>query len=226
MQPECSSASLNENTPNLPTVNIACNVLKGILEKAEKLVKDNLVSDIKGKENKQVAIACHSDVYPRVVIREDRKRKGEDIVELKCGPGKGCLNFSTHGMCSHTQAAALAWNVKNEHWRFLETSKKVGTSLQNLSKHGLPGGGSGKKDHVINRTGRNRRLQIQHQKRTLRHTRLATRLTIDNDKSNNNNNNSNNHHSNNNHNNNNNNILFQVLQTLIWDCKVCHNFNQ
>ena len=155
MQPECSSASLDENRPTLPTVNISRNVLKGILEKAEKLVKDNLVSGIKRKENKQIAIASQSDIYPRVVIREDRKRKGEDIVELKCSPGTGCLNFSTHGMCLHTQAAALAWDVKNEYWQFLETSKKVGTSLQNLSKHGLPGG-SGKKDHVINRTGRNR----------------------------------------------------------------------
>ena len=98
MQPESPSTSPDENTLTLPTVNIAGNVLKGILEKANKLVKDNLVSDIKGKENKQVAIASQSDVYPRVVIREDRKRKGEDIVELKCGPGKGCLNFSTHGM--------------------------------------------------------------------------------------------------------------------------------
>ena len=49
----------------MPDVNIACNVLRGILGKAEKLVQDDLVSEIRGKENKQVAIASQTDVYPR-----------------------------------------------------------------------------------------------------------------------------------------------------------------
>ena len=133
----------------MPAVNIAADVLEGILNKAEKLVQENLVSDIKGKGNKQVAIASHSDVYPRIVVREDRKRRGENVVELKCGPGKGCLNFSTHGMCSHTQAAAVAWDVKLEYWKFLETSKKIGTSLQNLSRHGLPNGSGNKLNGAV-----------------------------------------------------------------------------
>lgn len=55
-------------------------------------------------------------------------------------------------VCSHTQAATIAWDVKTEYWRFLETSKKVGTSLQNLAKYGLPSG-SGKKDNQIRRGG-------------------------------------------------------------------------
>ena len=135
---------------SMPDVNVACDVLRGILDKAEKLVQDDLVSEIRGQVNKQVAIASQTDVYPRIVIREDRKRRGENVVELKCGPGRGCLNFSTHGMCSHTQAASLVWHVKEEYWRFLETSKKVGTSLHSLAKHGLPDG-SGKKENQINR---------------------------------------------------------------------------
>ena len=57
-------------------------------------------------------------------------------------------------MCSHTQAAALSWNVKSEYWRFLESSKKVGTSLDKLSKHGLPSG-SGKKENQIRRGSSN-----------------------------------------------------------------------
>ena len=78
MQPESPSTSLDENILTLPTINIVGNVSKGILEK---LIKNNLVSDIKKKENIQVAIASLSDVYPRVVIHEDRKCKGEDILE-------------------------------------------------------------------------------------------------------------------------------------------------
>ena len=124
--------------------------MRGFLKKADKLIEDNLVSDIKGKENKQVAIASQSEVFPRIILREDRKRRGENVVELKCGPGKGCLNFVTLGMCSHTQAAALAWNVRQEYWRFLESSKKVGTSLHSLSRHGLPSG-SGKKENQMQR---------------------------------------------------------------------------
>lgn len=124
VSPNSSIAVRTENSFLMPAVNIAADVLEEILNKAEKLVQENLVSDIKGKGNKQVAIASHSDVYPRIVVREDRKRRGENVVELKCGPGKGCLNFSTHGMCSHTQAAAVAWDVKLEYWKFLETSKK------------------------------------------------------------------------------------------------------
>ena len=50
---------------SMPDMNIACNVLRGILGKAEKLVQDHLVSEIRGKENKQVAIASQTDVYPR-----------------------------------------------------------------------------------------------------------------------------------------------------------------
>ena len=120
--PEFSSADDSvplapvESQVFLPAVNIASDVMRGILKKADKLIEDNLVSDIKGKENKQVAIASQSDVFPRIILREDRKRRGENVVELKCGPGKGCLNFVTHGMCSHTQAAALAWNVRQEYW--------------------------------------------------------------------------------------------------------------
>ena len=91
-----------------------------------------------------------NEANPRIVIREEQKRRGENVVELKCGPGRGCLNFSTHGMCSHTQAAALVWDVEEEYWRFLEISKKVGTSLHSLGKHGLPDG-SGKKENQINR---------------------------------------------------------------------------
>ena len=155
---ESSDAELSST---MPDVNIASDVLKGILVKAEKLVQDDLVSKIRGKNNKQVAIASQTDLYPRIVIREDRKRRGENVVELKCGPGKGCLNFSTHGMCSHTQAAALVWDVKEEYWRFLETSKKVGTSLHGLAKHGLPDG-AGRKKNQINR----RKVQKRTNKKT------------------------------------------------------------
>ena len=165
VSPNSSIDVRTENSFLMPAVNIAADVLEGILNKAEKLVQENLVSDIKGKGNKQVAIASHSDVYPRIVVREDRKRRGENVVELKCGPGKGCLNFSTHGMCSHTQAAAVAWDVKLEYWKFLETSKKIGTSLQNLSRHGLPNG-SGKKDNQIKR-GSNKRQKNSSQASSL-----------------------------------------------------------
>ncbi|CAB4031854.1 Hypothetical predicted protein, partial [Paramuricea clavata] len=87
------------HTTNYPIIsrelglNIADDVLEGLLNKAEKLVQENLVSDIKGKGNKQVAIASHSDVYPRIVVREDRKCRGENVVELKCGPGSSCCHY-------------------------------------------------------------------------------------------------------------------------------------
>ena len=89
-------------------------------------------------------------------------------MELKCGPGRGCPNFSTHGMCYHTQAASLGWNVKEEYWKFLEASKKVGSSLHSLAKHGLPDSFR-KKENQINRgksTGKT-------QKRTNRNTGRA-----------------------------------------------------
>ena len=151
--PEFSSADDSvplvpvESQVTLPAVNIASDVLRGILKKSDKLIEDNLVSDIKGQENKQVAIASQSDVFPCIIL-QDRKRRGKNVVELKCGPRKGCLNFLTHRMLSHTQAAALAWNCLQEYWRFLESSKKVGTSLHSLSRHGLPSG-SGKKENQM-----------------------------------------------------------------------------
>ena len=104
--PEDDFGFLSGKCQALPSVNIRNNILTGMLEKADKIFKENLVSDIKGRE-KQVAIDSQSDLYPCVVIWENRTRRGEAIVELKCGAARGCLNFSTHNMCSHTQAAAL-----------------------------------------------------------------------------------------------------------------------
>ena len=45
---------------SMPDVNIACDVLRGILGKAEKLVQDDLVTPIRGSNGKQMAIASHT----------------------------------------------------------------------------------------------------------------------------------------------------------------------
>ena len=77
---ETVAGPIAQNSVEVPTVNIAGDILQGILRKAERLVNDNLVSELKGKENKQVAIASESDVYPRIVVLENRKRRPR-----KCG---------------------------------------------------------------------------------------------------------------------------------------------
>ena len=79
-----------------------------------------------------MAIASQTDIYPRIAARKDRKRRGKKVLELKSGPVRGCINFSTYGMCSHTQAAALVWDVKKGYWTFLKASKKVDNNLHSL----------------------------------------------------------------------------------------------
>jgi len=51
---------------------------------------------------------------------------------LKGGPVRGCINFSTDGVCSHTHAAALVWDVIKGYCTFLEAPKKIGCNLHNL----------------------------------------------------------------------------------------------
>lgn len=86
---EPSTPGFNNPLPNLD-VAISETVVDGIVTKAKELHSNNLIGVVPGNQS-QVVITSKKEDYPRIISKNERKSKKSHMVEIRCGPSRGCL---------------------------------------------------------------------------------------------------------------------------------------